>query len=90
LDARFDAQLFIGMGTSDNRIDQAGSGVAGRSSLRGFHQSCLKFTLGIWALLMSSSSDDCGGGGGGTWEDPDTLGAPEAPDGPAGGGGGGG
>nr|GFA83629.1 hypothetical protein [Tanacetum cinerariifolium] len=30
----------------------------GRSSSRGFHQSCLKFTLGIWALPTSSSSDD--------------------------------
>nr|GFC97523.1 hypothetical protein [Tanacetum cinerariifolium]GFC97575.1 hypothetical protein [Tanacetum cinerariifolium] len=30
----------------------------GRSSSRGFHQSCLKFTLGIWALPMSSSFDD--------------------------------
>nr|GFD44091.1 hypothetical protein [Tanacetum cinerariifolium] len=38
---------------------QTGSGVAAHSSSRGFHQSCLKFTLGIWALPMSSSSDDC-------------------------------
>nr|GEW03720.1 hypothetical protein [Tanacetum cinerariifolium] len=59
LDARADAQLFIGMGTSDNGIDQVASVVAGRSSSRGFHQSCHKFTLGIWALPMSSSFDDC-------------------------------
>nr|GFD08062.1 hypothetical protein [Tanacetum cinerariifolium] len=38
---------------------RGGSGVAGYSSSRGFHQSCRKFTLGIWALPMSSSSDDC-------------------------------
>nr|GEZ03535.1 hypothetical protein [Tanacetum cinerariifolium] len=44
--------------TSDDRIDQAGSGVAGLSSSRGFHQSCRKFTFGIWAFPMSSSSDD--------------------------------
>nr|GFA04435.1 hypothetical protein [Tanacetum cinerariifolium] len=48
----------IWTGTSEERIDQAGSGVAGRSSSKGFHQPCLKFTVGIWALLMSSSSDD--------------------------------
>nr|GFD37075.1 hypothetical protein [Tanacetum cinerariifolium] len=46
------------MGTSDGRIDQAGSGVAGRYSLKDFHPSCLKFTLGMWALSMSSSFDD--------------------------------
>nr|GEU99299.1 retrovirus-related Pol polyprotein from transposon TNT 1-94 [Tanacetum cinerariifolium] len=95
LDAKADAQLFVGTGTSDDGIDQAGSGVAGRSSSRGFHQSCRKFTLGIWALPMSSSSDDLdggggGGGGSGTWEDPEAQEDPEAPDGPAGGGGGGG
>nr|GEW51840.1 hypothetical protein [Tanacetum cinerariifolium] len=33
--------------------------ITGRSSSKGFHQSCLKFTLGICALPMSSSSDDC-------------------------------
>nr|GFD31713.1 hypothetical protein [Tanacetum cinerariifolium] len=38
LDARVDAQLFGGTGTSDDRIDQAGSGVVGRSSSKGFHQ----------------------------------------------------
>nr|GEV41098.1 zinc finger BED domain-containing protein RICESLEEPER 2-like [Tanacetum cinerariifolium] len=59
VDARADAQLFVGTGTSDDGIDHAGSGVAGLSSSRGFHQSCRKFTLGIWAFLMSSSSDDC-------------------------------
>nr|GEW55786.1 hypothetical protein [Tanacetum cinerariifolium] len=59
LDARADAQLFVGTGTSDDGINQTGSGVAGHSSSRGFHQSCLKFTLGIWALLMSLSSNDC-------------------------------
>nr|GFB54705.1 hypothetical protein [Tanacetum cinerariifolium]GFB54752.1 hypothetical protein [Tanacetum cinerariifolium] len=37
-------------GTSDDGINQAGSGVVGHSSSRGFHQSCLKFTLGIWSL----------------------------------------
>nr|GEX12394.1 hypothetical protein [Tanacetum cinerariifolium] len=46
-------------GTSDDRIDQAGSGVAGRSSSKGFHHPCLKFTIGIYALLMSSSFDNC-------------------------------
>nr|GEV23753.1 hypothetical protein [Tanacetum cinerariifolium] len=45
-------------GTSDDEIDQVGSGVAGLSSLKGFHQSCRKFALGIWAFPMSSSSDD--------------------------------
>nr|GEX24345.1 hypothetical protein [Tanacetum cinerariifolium]GEZ44993.1 hypothetical protein [Tanacetum cinerariifolium] len=30
----------------------------GHSSYRGFHQPCLKFTLGIWALPMSSSFDN--------------------------------
>nr|GEX51547.1 hypothetical protein [Tanacetum cinerariifolium] len=58
LDARADAQLFVGS-TSDKRIDQAGSGVAGRSSSNGFYRPCLKFTVGIWALSMFSSSDDC-------------------------------
>nr|GEZ68062.1 hypothetical protein [Tanacetum cinerariifolium] len=58
LDARVDAQLFVRTGTSDDRIEQVGSGVAGRSSSKGFHQSCLMFTLGIWALPMSSSSND--------------------------------
>nr|GEZ72497.1 hypothetical protein [Tanacetum cinerariifolium] len=48
----------IGTGVSDDEIDQASSGVAGHSSSRGFHQSCLRFTLGIWALSMSSSSDN--------------------------------
>nr|GEX33144.1 hypothetical protein [Tanacetum cinerariifolium] len=64
------------------------SGVVGRSSLKGFHQPCVKFTVGIWALPMSSSSDNCGGSGGVTW-DPEALGAPDVPDGPAGRGGGG-
>nr|GEV09640.1 retrovirus-related Pol polyprotein from transposon TNT 1-94 [Tanacetum cinerariifolium] len=59
LDARADAQLFVGTGTSDERIDQAGSVVVDRSYSKGFHQPCLKFIVGIWALLMSSSSDDC-------------------------------
>nr|GEW83645.1 UBN2 domain-containing protein [Tanacetum cinerariifolium] len=49
----------IDLRTSDDGIDQAGFGVAGHSSSRGFHQSCRKFTLGIWALPMSSSFDDC-------------------------------
>nr|GEW99873.1 hypothetical protein [Tanacetum cinerariifolium] len=44
---------------TDDGIDQVGFEVAGRSSSRGFHQSFLKFTLGIWALPMSSSFDDC-------------------------------
>nr|GFD21783.1 hypothetical protein [Tanacetum cinerariifolium] len=48
-----------GGGGGDERIDQAGSGVVGRSSSKGFHQPCLKFTVGIWALLMFSSSDNC-------------------------------
>nr|GFA62177.1 hypothetical protein [Tanacetum cinerariifolium] len=56
---RADAQLFVGTSTSDERIDQAGFGVVGHSSLKGFHQPCLKFTIRIWALPMSSSSDDC-------------------------------
>nr|GFA45745.1 hypothetical protein [Tanacetum cinerariifolium] len=46
-------------GTSDDGIDQAGSGVAGLSSSSGFHPSCRKFTLGIWAFPMSSSSNEC-------------------------------
>nr|GEX77727.1 reverse transcriptase domain-containing protein [Tanacetum cinerariifolium] len=47
------AQEILGM-------DQAGSGVAGPSSSKsGFHQSCIKFTLGIWSFLMSLSSDEC-------------------------------
>nr|GEV81544.1 hypothetical protein [Tanacetum cinerariifolium] len=91
---------------TDDRIDQVGSGVAGRSSLRGFHQSCLKFTLRIWhprclhyppTVLVHREPYphpfvdlQGGGGGGGTLEDPKAPGAPEALDGPAGGGGGGG
>nr|GEZ74571.1 retrovirus-related Pol polyprotein from transposon TNT 1-94 [Tanacetum cinerariifolium] len=38
-------------------INQAGSGVTGCSCSKGFHQPCLKFTVGIWALPMSSSSN---------------------------------
>ncbi|GKC11469.1 hypothetical protein Tco_1008251, partial [Tanacetum coccineum] len=52
VDAREDAQLFIGTGRLDNEIDQAGSGVAGLSSSESdFHQSCFKFTLGILGQL---------------------------------------
>nr|GFC98340.1 hypothetical protein [Tanacetum cinerariifolium] len=40
-------------------MDQAGFGVADLSSSSGFHQSCCKFTLGIWAFPMSSSLDEC-------------------------------
>ncbi|GJZ70950.1 hypothetical protein Tco_0634801, partial [Tanacetum coccineum] len=48
VDARADAQLFIGTGRLDDGMDQAGSGVAGLSSSEsGFHQSCFKFTLGM-------------------------------------------
>nr|GFA62476.1 hypothetical protein [Tanacetum cinerariifolium] len=54
----------IWTGTLDERIDQAGSGVVGHSSSKGFHQPCLKFTVGIWALSMSSSSDNCAGSSG--------------------------
>ncbi|GKD17062.1 hypothetical protein Tco_1206220, partial [Tanacetum coccineum] len=32
------AQLFTGTGRSDDRMDQAGSGVAGLSSVTGFYQ----------------------------------------------------
>nr|GFA60601.1 hypothetical protein [Tanacetum cinerariifolium] len=41
----------------DERIDQEGSGVAGRSSSKGFHQFCLKFIVGIWPFPMFSSAE---------------------------------
>nr|GFC63532.1 hypothetical protein [Tanacetum cinerariifolium] len=40
-------------------IDQTDFGVACQSSSSGFHQSCRKFTLGIWAFPMSLSLDKC-------------------------------
>nr|GFB11602.1 hypothetical protein [Tanacetum cinerariifolium] len=59
MNARADAQLFFRTSTSDEGIDQVGSGVAGRSSSSGFHYSCRKFTLRILAFPVSSSLDDC-------------------------------
>ncbi|GJZ13838.1 reverse transcriptase domain-containing protein [Tanacetum coccineum] len=37
-----EAQLFVGIDKPDDGIVQAGSGVAGLSSVRGFHQLCLR------------------------------------------------
>ncbi|GJT13880.1 hypothetical protein Tco_0860922 [Tanacetum coccineum] len=44
---RAEAQLFVGIDRSDDGMVQAGSGEAGRSLVRGFHQLCLKLTIGI-------------------------------------------
>ncbi|GJR32275.1 hypothetical protein Tco_1108507 [Tanacetum coccineum] len=46
VDFRAEAQLFVGMDRSEDGIVQAGSGVDGLSSVRGFHQLCLRLTVG--------------------------------------------
>ncbi|GJV27285.1 hypothetical protein Tco_1383733, partial [Tanacetum coccineum] len=78
---------------------QAGSGVAGLSSLgSGFHQSFLMLAFGRrcflssskGSLLVSSVRVDGRGGGGGICEDPEAPRAPGAPGSPGEGGGGGG
>ncbi|GKB10658.1 hypothetical protein Tco_0844581 [Tanacetum coccineum] len=54
VDFRAEAQLFVGIIRSDDGIVQAGSGVAGLSSVRSFHQLCLKLTVGIRSRPTSS------------------------------------
>ncbi|GJT92135.1 hypothetical protein Tco_1080980 [Tanacetum coccineum] len=55
VDFRAEAQLFVGIVRSDDGIVQAGSGVAGLSSVRGFHQLCLKLTeFIVWGLIRVS------------------------------------
>nr|GFB84694.1 hypothetical protein [Tanacetum cinerariifolium] len=61
--ARVDAQLFGGTGTSDDRIDQEGSGVVGRSSSKGGGGGGV--TWDPKALGAPNVPDGPAGGGGG-------------------------
>ncbi|GKG52371.1 hypothetical protein Tco_0547246, partial [Tanacetum coccineum] len=56
VDFRAEAQLFIGTVRSDDGIDQAGSGVAGRSSVIGLNELCLQVSVIIQVVYSADAA----------------------------------